>query len=344
MAERQARRSLARTQRVDRPVAYLTGGQPGSGKSYIVEAIAERVADDGGLFVVDPDQIRPLLPYMEPYLANAILETPEVADRDAGMIAYELIQIAKVNGRNILVDGTLQNTARAKTLALELKEAGYIVELHGMAIYPDLGHARTYTRREADIMASPTGFGRGVSDEFHDQAVEGFSKTVQAYYEEKLVNRIALYGIGQKLLDIKLVDDAWGQPVIEPFADDPVSVLDEEHENPTKEILVDTAMQWSKVSISLGERNAPATEQEKIRLFRVRAIAALPKLPRQNARSDTEYIGIILKAGDTTLTQSVDDSIVIHDLRALVRPPVLRIGQKVIIRYIGMAAIVEPSL
>lgn len=200
---------LARTREVARPVAILTGGQPGSGKSYIVRSVGVEFENLGGIVKIDPDEVRPTLPYMKSRIAAGDLEIPDAAYSDAGTIAYKMIQVAKAERRNVVIDGTLQNTDRALGLADEMAKAGYEVQFRGMAVHPDLSHARTYTRREEQISKSPTGFGRGVGDDFHDQAVEGYRKTIEAFQQKAAVNSMAFYAEGGKTVETRLVNGQW---------------------------------------------------------------------------------------------------------------------------------------
>lgn len=281
-----AARELLYTVAVDKPRPILTGGQPGSGKSYIVDQLAVAFEPIGGIITVDPDAIRPQLPYMKDRIAVGDLDIPKAANVDAGTVAYKLVQIAKTERRNLLIDGTLQNTDRAIGLAKELSAAGYQVEMHAMAVYPDLSHARTYTWREAQIATSPTGFGRGVSDEFHDQAVAGFAKTVDAYQVDKFVTSIALYSAGgTKDAECRLSGGQWVPDIAMS------RVLKAAHESPTPAIKLATVDAWQMARDAMQRRAAEPQEQAKVAQFHLAAVERLepaqrppaPATPQQSA-------------------------------------------------------------
>jgi hypothetical protein len=261
------RKALGRTAPREEPTAILTGGQPGSGKSYITRSVGVRFEGVGGLVVIDPDEIRPTLPYMKSRIEAGDLDVPDVANVDAGTIAYQMVQIAKRERRNVLVDGTLQNTGRAVGLAEEMREARYGVEFHGMAVYPDLSHARTYTRREEQIEESPTGFGRGVSDEFHDQAVRGYSHTVDTFQRKASVDSMTFYGgEGRSTVQTRLENGSWVPAVS--MADE----LRREHERPTPAVLDTTTRAWRSAVDRMQSRGAPAAELAKVMGFRDAAV------------------------------------------------------------------------
>lgn len=273
-AERIIEPDLRFSQHVPNPRAILTGGQPGSGKSYIVAHAGIQFEDSGGVIVIDPDAIRPTLPYMKARIDAGQLDIPNEANVDAGTIAYQMVQIAKREHRNVIVDGTLQNTGRAMDLAAELRSADYRVEFHGMAVSPDLSHARTYSRREDQIANSPTGFGRGVSDEFHDQAVKGYVVTVDTFQKRSAVNSLTLYAAdGAILAETEFVGGVW-RPAVSMKEE-----LDQAHTQPTPATLAKTEETWTVASAAMRARAAPADEQAKVDGFQAAATARLAGVP-----------------------------------------------------------------
>jgi hypothetical protein len=289
-AQRQAhaamliKEQLRRTRAVDSPRAVLTGGQPGSGKSYVVRSVSVEFEGMGGAVRIDPDEIRPTLPYMAERIAAGDLEIPNAANVDAGTIAYQMVQIAKRERRNLVVDGTLQNTARALDLAGEMRAASYRVDFQGVAAYPDLSHARTYGRREEQIAESPTGFGRGVGDEFHDQAVKGYGLTVEAFQKKAAVDSMTLhFGDGGAPISTRYENGRWVPAV------DIKATLDRAFERPTPASLSQAAETWKAAATAMTARGADPAETAKVEGFRDaaerrREAAATPAAPSDAAR------------------------------------------------------------
>ncbi len=264
LATRIGEPDIEASQPVEKPNAILTGGQPGAGKSAIKTTIGATYQSGAGIVVVDPDDIRPQLDYMRPLIAAGTETVPDVANEDAGTVAYLIVQDAKAGKRNVLVDGTLQNTSNAVRLANELRKAGYCIELHGMAVYPDLSHARTYARREDEMANSPTGFGRSVDDAYHEGAVEGFARTVEVFYEGRHVDRIALYNeAGARVLDIWLdrKRGTWST------TQSPVDVLHQAHMHPTEETKAKAASTWALAAQAMHERGADMADVAKVEQF-----------------------------------------------------------------------------
>lgn len=263
LARRLINVQLSATQAVEKPEAWLTAGQPGSGKSVVVESISTTFTRNGGAVVIDPDAIRPNVPYMRDRIARGDLSIPDAAYQDAGTIAAAMMKYAAEHRRNVIYDGTLSNTYYARQNAEHLREQGYQVEVHGMAVNPDLSHARTYSRREAEIATSPTRFGRGVGDDFHDQAVKGLGATIKALQDEGKVDAIVLYDRqGKQVASARLVEGQW---VPDKSMADEMKRLQTQPDAPSRAEAVKT---WETAAEMMRGRGADPAEQRKIDAFR----------------------------------------------------------------------------
>ena len=257
------------TPAVEKPSAILTAGQPGSGKGRIVEDMRLRFNGIGAsAFEVDADEVRPQLPYVKSYIASGDLNLPPAAYVDAGTIGARMMEMAADAKRNIIYDGTLSNTQYAMQNVAYLKDRDYRIEIHGMAVPPDLSHASTYGRREVQIERSATNFGRGVDDEFHDQSVEGLVKTIDALQADGKVDAIVLYDRQGNVVGRTHRDgDRWVPD--EKMAD----TLRDAHQHPDQRSLNDAAMVWGNAAELMRSRDADPDEQRKIDGFRDEAAA-----------------------------------------------------------------------
>lgn len=311
------------TAHVPNPSAVLLGGQPGAGKSVVKGQIASSYDNKGGIVTIDPDEIRPALPYMDTFLAKGGSDIPEFANKDAGDIAYKVLQGLKGEQRNVLVDGTLRNTPRAQSMALDLKTTGFNVEFHGMAVYPDLSHARTYLRREQEIRRSSTGFGRAVDDDFHDTAVAGYTDTVKAFFDQKNVDRMVLYDrAGEVVTDVKLEAGAWkvtstGAAVS--AAKHPVNVLHKAHTQPDAATLLKTAETWSQATLLASTRTPVAPDVDQLAAYQAAAESKARAAVIQPAPSTT-YRGPIVAVNGNDVLQAVGAELVSHRKATLFGP------------------------
>jgi len=330
--------ALDLTTAVPHPTAVLLGGQPGAGKSAVKGQVVARFADNGGIVAVDPDEIRLALPYMDAYLAKGGSAIPDYANKDAGTVAYMVLQGVAAAQRNVLNDGTLRNTELAKNMALDLTSAGFNVEFHGMAVYPDLSHARTYLRREEEIRRSPTGFGRAVDDGFHHAAVEGYTSTVKAFYADKRVARMVLYDrAGAVATDVKLEAGEWRVSGLDavPAEKHPMNVLHKAHTQPDAATLYEAAVTWSEATQLASTRTPMAPDVDKLAQHQAEA-EAKARLAVTSPVPSKSYRGKIVAIEDTEVLQAVGGAIISHRKAGLIGPhkaSLLDVGADVKITY-----------
>lgn len=197
-----------KSQSVAQPLAVITGGQPGSGKSGLANAAKARMREQGGFVLVDADKMRDFHPL---YLQAQKLHDKNAADLthpDAGAWADRLTREAVADKRNVIIDQTSRDPESFAAMAKSLKENGYRVEAHFMATHPEVSEQRIVTRYETQKAES--GFGRFSNKDKHDAALEGLGKTVAAVEAGKLADSIALYNSShQKIYGNTLENGEW---------------------------------------------------------------------------------------------------------------------------------------
>lgn len=273
------------TPAVDRPTAILTAGQPGSGKGSITNKVAVAFEESGSPAVtIDADKVRPDIPYMRGRIAKGDLDIPDAANADAGTVAARMMQMAAEARRNIVYDGTLSNTGYAKANVDYLKAQGYRVEVHGMAVAPDLSHASTYDRREGEIASSPTKFGRSVGDAFHAQSVEGLVKTIEALQADGKVDAIVLHDRQGKVVgSVTQENGQWTSD------DNMADLLRRTHAQPDQRTLRDAAKTWDRASDLMRGRGADTDEQRKVDSFRDAAVARATAITASSADRAVQF-------------------------------------------------------
>ena len=98
--------NLPRCTAQERPRAFITGGQPGAGKSLLAELAKSELMEEGGYLVIDADRYRnkhPLYGYLQQ------IEPTQAANyvhKDAGMWATELKDKGIEERFNVLIDQT----------------------------------------------------------------------------------------------------------------------------------------------------------------------------------------------------------------------------------------------
>jgi predicted kinase len=152
------------------PIAVLTGGGPGSGKSTFLRKFAPYLQSDK-IIKVDADEIRAGLPEYKGW--NSAQTHEETRD----MVNQLLNTFDQPCKHDILYDGTMSNTKKYLPLIDKLKQLGYKVYIAFMDVPREVSIQRAMQRYQ-DNKEGTTPFGRyvplGVINEFFDTGKAGF--------------------------------------------------------------------------------------------------------------------------------------------------------------------------
>lgn len=152
------------------PIAVLTGGGPGSGKSTFLRKFAPYLQSDK-IIKVDADEIRAGLPEYKGW--NSAQTHEETRD----MVNQLLNTFDQPCKHDILYDGTMSNTKKYLPLIDKLKQLGYKVYIAFMDVPREVSIQRAMQRYQ-DNKEGSTPFGRyvpiGVINDFFDTGKAGF--------------------------------------------------------------------------------------------------------------------------------------------------------------------------
>jgi len=173
----------------EKPIAFILGGQPASGKSGLAKAILRQFPDKDFLFV-NGDIYREFHPE-----AGELIKYPERYSLEtqvfSNFFTEALIQEAITYKYNIIVEGTMRNPEVPLRTALAFRENGFNTEalaIAAPALFTELGFYLRY-QEEIDFQ----GYGRLADKSSHDKAVEGLLCSLDGLYTEKVVDKIHLY-------------------------------------------------------------------------------------------------------------------------------------------------------
>ena len=172
------------------PCAVITGGQPGSGKSGITANAIERFRETGYV-LVDADKLRPKHPEYERLMKENDRLAANLTHADCGPWATRLMRDAVQGRRNLIIDQTSRDPEALAKITQGLKQAGYTVELHVMAVPAAVSEQRIHLRYEGQ--RARNGFGRFSTKDKHDEAYAGVANSVAAAEDSKLVDRLCIY-------------------------------------------------------------------------------------------------------------------------------------------------------
>ncbi|WP_372473341.1 zeta toxin family protein [Capnocytophaga sp. ARDL2] len=198
-------------ERQEKPLAFILGGQPASGKSKLGTYIQTTNSDKQFLFV-NGDVYRDFHPNaME--LKKAPQTFSEKTQIFSNFFTEELIKEAIKNKYNIIVEGTMRNPQVPLNTAKMFKENGFHVEalaISSPSIFTELG---LYVRYQEEIEFQ--GYGRLADINSYYSAVEGIGKSLDALYNEKAVDKIHLHSYQGKehLVTYSLENNEWNKTI-----------------------------------------------------------------------------------------------------------------------------------
>ena len=173
------------------PVAIITGGQPGSGKSTLRRNAELTLEKHGGTAISDPDELRRFHPRFMEFNALDDKTTASKTQADASAWAKQLLADAIAERRNIVLDRTLGSPGQLAQMADMLKSAGYDIRIEAMAVRAEVSAVRIFYRYEHE--RERYGYGRFTPLEFHDQAYAGLPRTLERAQQAGLASSINLY-------------------------------------------------------------------------------------------------------------------------------------------------------
>lgn len=185
---------LPRAQPQSWPVAIITGGQPGAGKSGLAGAAKRELTDKGGYVLVDADEVRAWHPHYHALLREDDRTAANKTHVDAGAWAARLGREAVVTQRNVIFDQTS-------------KDAVAVADLRVMAVHALVSEQRIHMRYE--LQRAVSGHGRYATKDNHDAAYAGIYKTVAVVEAARAVDAIQIYNQSHRVIYEAAVQDGW---------------------------------------------------------------------------------------------------------------------------------------
>ena len=202
------KQGLESTSAQEHPRAILLGGQPGSGKSSLLTAIGKGLADKGGAVVIDPDILREDDPLFIEQSQTDPIHAGDRSHEQASTLAKRLTAAMVSERRNLIIDGTMGNPESIRKKIHLLRQHGYAIDVHVMAVNPELSKVQSNLRFERQVAGS--GRGRFVPKTVHDAAYEGLSRSVDMMEQECLVDSMHIHDSDrQRIYENRLIDGNW---------------------------------------------------------------------------------------------------------------------------------------
>ncbi|EOO79269.1 hypothetical protein IC7_01401 [Bacillus cereus BAG1O-1] len=172
------------------PVAFLLGGQPGSGKTTLHRIIKERLNDN--VIIIDNDALKPLHPDFDLLVEEHGQNYVEYVKPFSNKLTEELIEHFSNEGFNLVIEGTLRTTETPTKTATSLKGKGYEVNLYVMAVSKWLSYLGTVERYELMYVTEPE-TARATDESIHDTIVSNIPENLETLFKSGFFTDISLF-------------------------------------------------------------------------------------------------------------------------------------------------------
>lgn len=200
---------------VKNPTAYLVVGQPGAGKTQIVE----QISIGKNIAFINGDAYRKFYPDYANLYKEYGDEIINITKKFSGEITENLIEKLSDKKINLIIEGTLRTTEVPEKTRNLLSDKQYQVELDVIVVKPEISWLRTIKRYQE--MKNEGSIPRLTAKEHHDKVVKNLSNNLKEIYQSKKFSEIKLYQL--KDGDFKVIYSMQKTPDI-----DPSTILDKE--------------------------------------------------------------------------------------------------------------------
>lgn len=156
----------------------FAGGQPGSGKTNLVETI-KRDNPNVDFIVIDLDKYRIMHPDFKNIIKQDKSKAAKLTNKFAFSVENEFIRYGLENNLNIINVSTLRNTDLIEeTLKNKIIPKGYEIKAYILEVEPEKSYLSAKKRYEEQLKKSNE-IPRLVTKEFHDNAYSGMKETIK---------------------------------------------------------------------------------------------------------------------------------------------------------------------
>jgi len=249
---------LRNTRPVSQPRIVITGGQPGSGKSKLLEQGKKDFSDEN-VVVINGDDLRSYHPHAEEIFRLDDNKFADRTDPDCREWTKRLFERAIETKRNIVFESTMREADPISKTMKRLKAGGYHLTAKVVASHERFSTTGIFRRYEEQ--KSVKGYGRWSELSSHDAGYSGMLKTVEYIEKHGLVDRLEVYSRSGDLLYANNYDNGkWQNSAIA------LVVIKAERERaPTEAEKANFQSDWRRIFGLLEYRNAPLRDLERAR-------------------------------------------------------------------------------
>lgn len=245
------------TSPVDHPRAIILGGQPGAGKSALLEVSKQEFADRN-VVVINGDELRYYHPRYREIQRTEERRFAELTDPHVRPWTKQLFDRTIETGRHVVFEGTMREVGPITETMRRLRTLGYSIEVRVIAVNERDSLAGIHLRYEEQ--KATKGWGRWSNMQAHNAAYQGMLTTLEYIETYKLADHVRVYDRkGSVLYANELQGDDWR---IRPDAREVVQT--ERDRPPTPDERRQQESVWTKILAMMAARCADEQELDRV--------------------------------------------------------------------------------
>lgn len=250
------------------PTAVILGGQPGAGKTALLDPAYKDLCAIGPTVVINGDDLRSFHPEYQRLQSKDPENASQLTNHDSGRWVEKLIAEGIERRVNLVIESTMRNPEVFSMTSERLREGGYNVEARAIAVNERVSWQGVHTRYEGMIASGA--LPRFTVREAHDAGVNGMLVTLRRIEDDKLANRVLIGTRGGAVIyDNRLEEGVWQAP--------PGAVRVVEHERNRARTAFELeafSADWQMVLSKMDRRHASQVEVDTVRDTAIQDMAA----------------------------------------------------------------------
>ena len=179
-----------------KPLGFVLGGQPGSGKSVLTETIKK---NNKNIISINGDEYRSWHPYFSEIQNTYGKDSSKITAKFAGKVTEALIKKAIKEKYNVVIEGTFRTAETPLKTLKDLKENGYTTYACIKTCPADVSWNRCLSRYEEGLN-DKSGKERFTDRSHHDLVVKNLAKNADIVFKSGLADKFGVVGDAGTLL------------------------------------------------------------------------------------------------------------------------------------------------
>lgn len=172
------------------PKGFVLGGQPGAGKSILIEKIKKEL--NSNVIVINGDDYRKYHPDYTKFQAQGTKDSAPKTQEFAGKMTEAIFQKAILNKYNLIIEGTFRTAQVPINTLKTLKENGYNTNVMIQICTKEISWDSCLERYEKMLKINPSE-ARYTPKEHHDLVIQNLAKNIKEVQNSDLVDRLQIF-------------------------------------------------------------------------------------------------------------------------------------------------------